>query len=59
VADYEFLRRELTLRGPAGAEAVAWLRDEFGPQLPTDYLAFIGAHDGGEGPVGSSLRAGR
>jgi hypothetical protein len=52
VAGYEYLRAELALAAPASAESVARLREEFGPQVPEDFLTFLSAHDGAEGAVG-------
>jgi hypothetical protein len=52
VRDYEHLRAEMTLAPAASESAVARLRGELGAQVPDDYLAFLSAHDGGEGPVG-------
>jgi cell wall assembly regulator SMI1 len=50
--DYEHLRAELTLAPAASESAVARLRGELGAQVPDDWLAFLLAHDGAEGPVG-------
>ena len=52
MSDYEYLRAELTLAAPAGAESVARLREEFGLQVQEDFLTFLSAHDGAEGAVG-------
>ena len=52
VSDYSYLEHELTLAAPADPAEVQRLRQEFGQQVPDDYLAFVAAHDGAEGPVG-------
>ena len=51
MSDYSYLEHELTLAAPAEPAEVERLRQEFGPQDPDDYLAFLTAHDGAEGPV--------
>jgi hypothetical protein len=52
MSDYRHLKDELTLAAPADRGQVERLRQDFGPQVPDDYLEFLTAHDGAEGAVG-------
>jgi cell wall assembly regulator SMI1 len=52
VSAYDHLEAELALAAPAEPGSVDQMRQEFGPQLPDEYLAFLTAHDGAEGAVG-------
>lgn len=48
------LRGQLELRQGAPAEALEELQRRLGVRLPEDYLAFLRASDGAEGPIGES-----
>ncbi len=43
---------QLSLRQGASQEALEELQRRLGVRLPEDYLAFLGASDGAEGPLG-------
>jgi len=52
VSGFDYLRRDFTFAAAADVQDVARLREDYGQQVPDDYLAFLSEHNGGNGAAG-------
>jgi hypothetical protein len=52
VSGFDHLRRDLALASPAPEQDVARLREDYGQQVPDDYLTFLSEHNGASGAIG-------